>query len=77
MQITGMLLGCLLLGAGHPVQPQEIVAEAMLLPVGSAVTGQPLTLLAALGSTSDRNQQLQIVRTYWRLTQAIADYRFW
>ena len=56
MQVAGMLLGCLLLGAGpvaggHPVRSPEIVAEAMLLPVGSAVAGQPLTLLAALGST--------------------------
>jgi hypothetical protein len=80
MQIAGMLLGCVLLGGGpttgHPVRPVEIVAEAMLLPVGSAVAGQPLTLLAALGPGGDRGQQLRVVRTYWRLTQAVAEYRF-
>ena len=80
MQIAGMLLGCLLLGAGptsgHPVRSAEIVTEAMLLPVGSTVAGQPLTLLAALGSIGDRGQQLRIVRAYWRLTQAIAEYHF-
>jgi hypothetical protein len=76
MQIAGMLLGCLLLAGPHPAQPKEIVAESMLLPANSPITGQPLTLLAALGSTPDRSQQFQIVRAYWRLSQAIADYRF-
>jgi len=80
MQIAGMLLGCILLGAGptsgHPVRSAEIVTEAMLLPVGSTIAGQPLTLVAALGSTGDRGQQLRVVRAYWRLAQAIAEYRF-
>jgi hypothetical protein len=80
MQITGMLLGCLLLGAGpaagHQVRSSEIVAEAMLLPVGSTIAGQPLTLLAALGTTGDRGQQLQTVRAYWRLAQAVAEYHY-
>ena len=80
MQIAGMLLGCLLLGSAptsaHPPRSQEMVAEAMILPVGSAVTGQPLTLLSALSATTDRGQQLQIVRAYWRLAQAVAEYHF-
>lgn len=81
MQIAGMLLGCLMLGSGsvsggQPVRPTEIVAEAMMLPVGSVVAGQPVTLLNALGSTADRSRQLQIVRTYWRLTQSVALYHF-
>jgi hypothetical protein len=80
MQIAGLLLGCLLLGAGpttgHPVRSSEIVAEALRLPTGSTLAGQPLTLLAALRAASDRSQQLQIVRTYWRLTQAAAEYHF-
>jgi len=82
MHVAGMLLGCLLLAPvsdGHNVRPPEttaIVAEAMQLPAGSAVTGQRLTLLAALSSTADRGQQLKIVRAYWRLVQAAAEYTF-
>ena len=79
MHAAGMLLGCLLLAAdpdGHSARSADIVAEAMQLPAGSAVTGQRLTLLAALSSTSDRGQQLKIVRAYWRLVEAAADYTF-
>jgi hypothetical protein len=80
MHIAGMLLGCLLAAAGptagHQVRSSEIVSQAMLLPTGSTIAGQPLTLLTALSSTPDRGQQLQIVRTYWRLTQAVAEYHY-
>ena len=79
MHVAGMLLGCLLLapgGDGHGAQSADIVAEAMQLPAGSAVTGQRLTLLAALSSTSDRSQQLKTVRAYWGLVQAAANYTF-
>jgi hypothetical protein len=79
MHVAGMLLGCLLLAPipdGHNVRSSDIVAEAMQLPAGSAVAGQRLTLLAALSSTPDRGQQLRIVRAYWRLVEAAADYTF-
>jgi hypothetical protein len=80
MQITGLLLGCLLLGAGptagHQVRAADVVAKALTPPTGSTLAGQPLTLVNALRATSDRSQQLQIVRTYWRLTQTVADYRY-
>jgi len=54
----------------------EMVAEALVLPPGSDVAGQPLTLLAALSATSERLQQLEITRSYWRLVEAVAVYRF-
>jgi len=79
MHVAGMLLGCLLSAAvpdGRGVRSADIVAEAMQLPAGSAVTGQRFTLLAGLSSTSDRGQQLKIVRAYWRLVEAAADYTF-
>ncbi len=79
MHAAGMLLACLLLApasGGNSTRSSEIVAEAMQLPAGSAVTGQRFTLLAALSSTSDRGQQLKIVRGYWRLVDAAADYTF-
>lgn len=60
----------------HRLKPAEMVAEAMVLPAGSTVTGQPLSLLTALSSTSDRRQQLEVTRTYWHLVHAVAVYRF-
>jgi hypothetical protein len=56
--------------------PPEMVAVAMMLPSGSTLAGQPLTLLSALGSTPDRRQQLEITRAYWSLAQAVAEYHF-
>jgi hypothetical protein len=79
MHVAGMLLGCLLLGAGPNEKigrSAEIVVQAMQLPAGSPVVGQPMTLLAALGSTADRSQQLKVVRAYWRLVQSAAEYSF-
>jgi len=60
----------------HVVRPPEMVAEAILLPAGSSLTGQPLDLLTVLKSTADRRQQLECVRTYWRLTQMVAEYHY-
>jgi len=56
--------------------PPEMVAEALVLPPSSKLTGQPLTLLAALCSVADRRQQLEVIHTYWRLVEAVAVYHF-
>jgi len=53
----------------------EMAADALVLPPGSDVTGQPLALLAALAATPERLQQLEITRSYWRLVEAVAVYR--
>ena len=58
------------------IRPPEMVAAAIQLPAGSTVTGQPITLLSVLGSTSDRRLQLELTRTYWRLVQSVAEYHF-
>ena len=79
MHVAGIVLGCMLLGQApgqHLVRPPEMVAEAILLPAGGSLTGQPLGLLAALELTADRRQQLECVRAYWRLTQAVAEYQY-
>ncbi|MEN6458641.1 MAG: hypothetical protein ABFC63_06890 [Thermoguttaceae bacterium] len=52
------------------------VADAMRLPAGAALSGQPLTLVAALGHVADRRTQLDAVRAYWRLLAAVGEYRF-
>jgi len=53
-----------------------MVADAIRLPAGSSLTGQPLHLVSVLASTADRHQQLEMTRAYWRLTQAVAEYHF-
>ena len=78
MHVTGMILGCLLLGqaSGATLEPPQMVADALLLPSGAALTGQPMTLVSVLSSTMDRRQQLGMTRAYWRLAQAVAEYHF-
>ncbi len=56
--------------------PPELVAEAMMLPPGHTLTGQPMTLASTLGAVRDRAEQLEVVRAYWRLVEAVAVYRF-
>ncbi len=58
------------------LRPPEMVADAMQLPKGSTLTGQPLTLLSVLELTPDRRQQLELTRAYWDLAQAAAEYHF-
>ncbi len=60
----------------HSTRPAEMMADAVRLPGGATVTGQPLTLLAALSTTADRRVQSEIVRAYWRLFEAVAEYRY-
>lgn len=78
MHIAGIVLGCVLLGqvSDGRLRPPEMVAEAMRLPNGSALGGQPVTVLSVLASSADRRQQLELMRAYWRLVQAMGEYRF-
>lgn len=64
------------LPARYRPTPPEMVAEALVLPAASRLTGQPLTLLTALSSTFDRRQQLAVTQAYWRLAEAVAVYHF-
>lgn len=54
----------------------DLMAEALAARQGGAVNGRPLMLAAALGSATDRRQQLEVVHAYWRLTEALARYNF-
>lgn len=60
----------------QPVRPPEMVAAALLLPAGSPLSGQPLTLANALSTTNERRVQLAVVQTYWGLVQALAEYHY-
>ncbi len=52
------------------LRPPELLAEALTTPREGAVIGKPLTLLTALSRTADRQQQLKITQSYWRLSTA-------
>jgi hypothetical protein len=78
MQVAGFVLGCLLLGqtSDARLRPADMVAEAMRLPSGGAIVGQPVSLAGVLASTQDRRQQLEMTYAYWRLVQAVAEYHY-
>jgi hypothetical protein len=52
------------------------VDEALSLPAGSAFTGRPMALLTVVATVQDRRQQAEATHAYWRLAEAIAEYRF-
>ena len=87
MYMTVVTLSCSLLaqpGADTPLVPvqsterrtssSEMVTEALTLPDGATLTGQPLTLLKALSSARGSRQQAEATHAYWRLTTAMAEY---
>jgi len=60
----------------YRLTPPEMVAEAMVLPLGEQITGRPLTLQTALSAAGDRKRQLEVIHAYWRLAEAVSVYHF-
>lgn len=58
------------------LRPPEIIAQALASPKEYGLTGAPLTLVAALSRSADRQQQLRIIQAYWQLTVAQAEYHW-
>jgi hypothetical protein len=63
-------------GAHQKTRPPEILAGALARPAEAALSGKPVSLLAAISRTPDRQQQLRIARAYWRLSTAQAEYHW-
>jgi hypothetical protein len=59
-----------------PAEPQALLEQALAAPKSSRLTGEPLTLAAAIARRSDRESQLRIVHAYWKLSAATAAYYF-
>ena len=57
-------------------QASELVAEALAIPAGGTIVGQPWPLSQAMAASPDRKQQLAIIHGYWQLTEAVAKYHF-
>ncbi|MEX0642045.1 MAG: hypothetical protein WD468_05060 [Pirellulales bacterium] len=58
------------------LRPPELVAEALENPQQEALVGTPLSLSQALARARDRQQQLKITGSYWRLASAQAEYHW-
>jgi hypothetical protein len=70
MQITAIVLSCVLLGP----TPPEMIGRAMELPAGNELSGRALTLLEAISPIWDARQQLGVTHAYWQLAAAVAEY---
>ncbi len=62
-------------GPRAKLAPPELLAEA-LTPREGGLIGKPMSLLAALSRSNDRQTQLRIAQAYWRLCTAQADYHW-
>ena len=75
------------LSAGHSparaVQPpaatvrattSQLVADALTVPPGSTISGQPVSLVSVVATAPDRQRQIEAVHAYWRLAEAIGEY---
>ncbi|MEX0979070.1 MAG: hypothetical protein WDZ48_09475, partial [Pirellulales bacterium] len=58
------------------LRPPELIAEALENPQQEALVGTPLSLSQALARARDRQQQLKITGSYWRLATAQAEYHW-
>lgn len=56
--------------------PRDLLSDALLLPAGADVKGQPLTLLEALAPAAWRPQQSAVTTAYWELCAAVAEFRY-
>ena len=65
-------------GAAAPVARQtagELLQRVLSLPAGTGVKGRGVSLLDVLGTVNERARRQQIAHAYWRLAQALGEYR--
>ena len=55
--------------------PTRLVNQILDFSADSRLTGRPLSLLAALASTRDTNQQMVVVHGYWDAVSLVGQYR--
>ena len=55
------------------VTSDQLVADALALPIDGSITGRPISLLSAVAAVPDRARQLEAVHAYWRLVEATGD----
>ena len=58
------------------MSPPRLMAAALTPPERQPLEGRPLPLLEVLTRVSGRSRQLEAVRSYWKVTAAVAAYHF-
>ena len=54
----------------------QLVADALALPPGNTISGQPVLLVSVVATAPDRQRQIEAVHAYWRLAEAVGEYHF-
>ena len=54
----------------------QLVADALILPQGSTITGRPVSLVSVVATVAERSRQVAAVHAYWRLAEAVGEYHF-
>jgi len=54
----------------------QLVYDALILPPGSSISGQPVSLVSVVATVSERQRQIEAVHAYWRLAEAVGEYHF-
>ena len=54
----------------------QLVADALTLPPGSTISGQPVSLASVVATVPERQRQIEAVHAYWRLAEALGEYHF-
>ncbi len=52
----------------------QLLADALSLPPGSTIVGQPVSLASVVATAPERSRQIEAVHAYWRLAEALGDY---
>lgn len=54
----------------------QLVADALSLPPGNTIGGQPVPLVSVVATVLERQRQIEAVHAYWRLAEAIGEFHF-
>ena len=54
----------------------QLVADALSLPPGNTISGQPVPLVSVVATVLERQRQIEAVHAYWRLAEAIGEFHF-
>lgn len=56
--------------------PAQLVTDALTLPPGGVISGQPVSLLSVVATAPERQRQIEAVHSYWHLVEALGNYHF-
>ena len=52
----------------------QLLTDALTLPPGSTISGQPVFLVSVVATAPQRQRQIDAVHAYWRLAEATGEY---